>query len=101
MFTLDRLAMAVVRRVPPLEYWWNHQRAARDARLLDPNGLGKPPVLVYQMAKVGSTTVVRSLQQADPERVVLHVHFLSPEMLRGAGARHVQSKGYFGPVVRE
>jgi len=97
MSALDRLAMAVVRRVPPLEYWWNQQRAARDAQLLGPNRSGKPPVLVYQMAKVGSMTVVRSLQQADPERVVLHVHYLSPEMLSGAGALHVQSKGVFGP----
>jgi hypothetical protein len=96
MFTLDSLAMAVVRRVPPLEYWWNQQRAARDARLLDPDGADTAPVLVYQMGKVGSSTVVRSLQQADPEQVVLHVHFLSPEMLSGVGARHVQSKGYFG-----
>jgi len=96
MTALGRLAMAVVRRVPPLEYWWNQQRAARDARLLDPDCSDKPPVLVYQMAKVGSSTVARSLQQADPEQAVLQVHFLSPEMLCGAGARHVRSKGYFG-----
>jgi hypothetical protein len=49
------------------------------------------------MAKVGSATVVRSLQRADPEQVVLHVHFLSPEMLSGTRSLHVRSKGYFGP----
>jgi hypothetical protein len=86
----------VVRRVPPLQYWWSQQRAAREARLLDPDRSDKSPVLVYQMAKVGSSTVVRSLQQADPERAVLHVHFLSPEMLREAGALHRKSNGHFG-----
>lgn len=96
MTALGTLTRGVVRRVPPLQYWWNQQQAARDARLLDPDGSDKPPVLVYQMAKVGSATVVRSLQQADPERVVLHVHFLSAEMLGGVGALHVKSKGNFG-----
>jgi Putative capsular polysaccharide synthesis protein len=96
MSALGKLTMGVVRRVPPLQYWWSRQRAARDARLLDPGASGKPPVLVYQMAKVGSETVARSLQQADPERPVFHVHFLSPDMLSDAGALHAQSKGHFG-----
>ncbi|MDY7015276.1 MAG: hypothetical protein SVX43_17095, partial [Cyanobacteriota bacterium] len=37
----------------------------------------KAPLLVYQMGKVGSTTIVESLQRAVPDRFIFHVHFLS------------------------
>ena len=49
-------------------------------RLLD-----KEPLLVYQMGKVGSTTIVSSLHAAadlNAKYSVYHVHWLSPERLR-------------------
>jgi len=49
-------------------------------RLLD-----KEPLLVYQMGKVGSTTIVNSLHASpdcDAKYSVYHVHWLSPERLR-------------------
>lgn len=39
-----------------------------------------PPILVYQMGKVGSTTVCRSLEAVNLGHRVLHVHFLSNEL---------------------
>ena len=41
----------------------------------------KPPIVVYQMGKVGSSSVVASLKQADLKykHRIYHVHFLTPE----------------------
>ena len=39
----------------------------------------QPAVLVYQMAKVGSQAVVRSLRASRPGRPVFHVHTLTDE----------------------
>lgn len=43
-----------------------------------------PPILVYQMGKVGSLSVYHSLRRALPGRPVFHVHFLTPETLSDA-----------------
>jgi len=42
----------------------------------------QPPVLIYQMGKVGSKTVRDSLQALKLDRRVFHVHFLAPERVR-------------------
>ena len=39
----------------------------------------KPPLLVYQMGKVGSSSVSQSLKKAKIDRHIYHVHFLRPE----------------------
>ena len=44
----------------------------------------KNPVLVYQMGKVGSSSVVRTLKQLNLDSPVLHVHTLSPDHLKFA-----------------
>jgi hypothetical protein len=41
----------------------------------------KPPILVYQMGKVGSSTVARSLERARPGRSVYQVHHLRPDVV--------------------
>ena len=38
---------------------------------------GKAPLIVYQMGKVGSSTVVESLKASDPDRYVYQVHYLT------------------------
>jgi hypothetical protein len=43
-----------------------------------------PPVLVYQMGKVGSETVARSLGDEQLARSVYHLHFLTPQGLARA-----------------
>ena len=44
----------------------------------------KNPVLVYQMGKVGSSSVVDTLKKLDLGSPILHVHTLSPEHLKFA-----------------
>ena len=46
--------------------------------------VANPPILVYQMGKVGSRTVFRSLRNAAQNRPIYHVHFLSHEGIRRA-----------------
>lgn len=67
--------------------------------------LDKEPLLVYQMGKVGSSTIVASLHAAPDTHArysVYHVHWLSPERLRYEeelylSARTQQPAGYFHP----
>lgn len=63
---------------PGLRVAWPAARAAYRLR-----GLGdlrdRPVVLVYQMAKVGSTTVVRSVRASAPGRPVFHCHALTAD----------------------
>ncbi len=43
-----------------------------------------PPIIVYQMGKVGSKTVCKSLQQAKLQNSIYHVHFLSHNGIKEA-----------------
>ncbi len=45
------------------------------------NRYKKPPLLIYQMGKVGSKTVTHSLYKAKIGRHIYHVHFLTPELV--------------------
>lgn len=70
-------------KLGPVRSLHNLRRARRDAALLDPRRPERAPVLVYQMAKVGSTTVQATLASLDPpRRPCIKVHFLSPEGVR-------------------
>jgi len=51
-------------------------RLAAEARLRRPGP--HPPILVYQMSKVGSQSVVASLRGLAPGGPVFHVHFMEP-----------------------
>jgi hypothetical protein len=42
----------------------------------------EPPLLIYQMGKVGSKTIRRSLGAFELDRPVFHVHFLTPDRVR-------------------
>jgi putative capsular polysaccharide synthesis protein len=52
-----------------------------------------PPVLLYQMGKVGSKTIRDSLQAIELDRPVFHVHFLSPERVKKMAR---ERRRYFG-----
>jgi len=43
---------------------------------------GKPPLLIYTMGKVGSSSVLHSLKLLDLDRPLYHLHSLAPEPLR-------------------
>lgn len=56
---------------------------------------GKTPLVIYQMGKVGSTTIVNSLQTLDPKYIFqFHVHVLTPEGLRDV------EREYYGEASR-
>lgn len=58
---------------------------------------GGPPMLVWQMGKVGSSTVYASLRHACPDAPLFHVHMLTEEMLRkGEYFQKQQLKGNEG-----
>ena len=60
-----------------LARWYYHYKLQRaDKRFTE------LPLLVYQMGKVGSKSVVNSLSKADIKRRIYHVHFLSPDLVR-------------------
>jgi hypothetical protein len=40
-----------------------------------------PPLLVYQMGKVGSSSVTESLKTANIDRPIYHIHFLRPDLI--------------------
>lgn len=49
------------------------------------------PIIVFQMGKVGSSTVLETLHRLDLSHPVLHVHTLAPDHLAHAVARQRQS----------
>ncbi|HEY5658239.1 MAG TPA: putative capsular polysaccharide synthesis family protein [Myxococcota bacterium] len=93
MSVLHQIGRVAMRRVPPLRpvvHAWRARRAA--SRLGDP-AADPPPVLVYQMGKVGSSTVARVLRAAAyPD---LHVHSLEPETLRRVYEEQRRAGGRF------
>jgi len=56
--------------------------ARRRAAAIRPEG--PSPLLVYQMGKVGSSSVLRTLESLDLPRPVLHFHYLTPGFLARA-----------------
>lgn len=50
-----------------------------------------PPILIYQVGKVGSTTVYSSLQEAGIDNAVYHVHFLSERGVAEAERAHTDA----------
>jgi Putative capsular polysaccharide synthesis protein len=54
-------------------------KAEREARLAF-SRLDIPPILIYQMGKVGSSTVYKSLKSTPLSDSVLHLHFLSTDL---------------------
>jgi hypothetical protein len=62
----------------PMACMWYRWRRLGDLR-------SRPVVLVYQMAKVGSTTVVRSLRRSHPQLQVFHVHTLTSDGIEALG----------------
>lgn len=56
------------------------------------------PILVYQMGKVGSKTVVQALHNLDIADPIIHVHTLSQSQLEKAIAKERQSHGSHLPA---
>ncbi len=70
-----------LRRIKPLHAMWMRIRAEREARSAFSRPAA-PPILIYQMGKVGSTTVYKSLSGAALPNSILHLHFLSEDLAK-------------------
>ena len=55
------------------------------------------PILVYQMGKVGSSTIIETLKQLDLNVPILHLHTLDPNELKRAIRKQRQSSSHFLP----
>ena len=83
------LARSAARRcihaVPPALAWLRRWQAQRAASQIDPARKDANPVLVYQMGKVGSSTVARTLRACPGlQRPVLSVHCMVPREIEAA-----------------
>lgn len=56
-----------------------------------------PPVLIYQMGKVGSTTVELALKESDLKREIYHFHTLDPSIV----SAHIDERRRFLDTDRE
>lgn len=65
----------------PLQVTKTVLRARHEAKsaFLNPN---TPPIIIYQMGKVGSSTIYNSLIHTSLANPVLHLHFLSPDLAK-------------------
>ena len=52
-----------------------------------------PPILVFQMGKVGSTSILDTLNRMDLGRPIYHAHYLSAEGVRAAKTWHLEQQG--------
>jgi hypothetical protein len=81
-------------------------RAKREARRAFSN-LTAPPILIYQMGKVGSTTVYDSLRAAALPNAIFHLHFISQDFrenkknLKAVGIDPPPYPFYLGDAVRK
>jgi hypothetical protein len=76
-----RILRAALARVLRRSYAATHAAGRTRAALAAWRRRGAEPLLVYQMGKVGSASVLEALRERLPDRDVLHVHFLAPEKL--------------------
>ena len=58
----------------------------------------KNPVIVYQMGKVGSSSVVSTLRQSKMRRPIIQVHTLNEEILKNAVKKHRDLHGSHLPL---
>ncbi|MGV2829104.1 putative capsular polysaccharide synthesis family protein [Myxosarcina sp. GI1(2024)] len=63
-----------------LYYSWKFELSKAVTNIFGSN-LSQPEVIVYQMGKVGSSTIVKSLQKLDLDFKVYHVHALSEQRI--------------------
>jgi hypothetical protein len=101
-----RASKRVLWGLRPVRTLHHLRRARRDAALLDPRRPQQVPVLVHQMAKVGSSTVQATLEALDPPRpACIKVHFLSRDGVRRERALDRRVGGplyvsYYGAIAR-
>jgi hypothetical protein len=71
-----------------------------EARLRLANKGNQEPILIYQMGKVGSSSILDSLRAAKLDRPIFHIHFLNPQNIQRAEDILLRSFGRHGSVNR-
>ena len=77
----DRRIRSLARQLKPLHVFLKTMRARRAVH----QAFAAPsaaPILIYQMGKVGSSSVYHSLRQASLPNAILHLHFISEDVNR-------------------
>ena len=77
---INSLAQKVLRRACDCNYHLAKANYFRELKLAQKN-FSKTPLLIYQMGKVGSSTIKRSLKYFDLDRPVYHLHFLTKDRI--------------------
>jgi hypothetical protein len=81
-------------------------RAKREVRSAFSNP-DTPPIIIYQMGKVGSSTVNQSLKESSLPNPIFHLHFISRDidelrrMYKSAGIYPVPYNFYLGEAIRK
>jgi hypothetical protein len=79
-------------KIPPIQTIHGMREARRVAEEFALAPPDKTPILVYQMAKVGSQTVVRTLESIGLGRPVHHIHYLTAAGTRYGFTRHLRAR---------
>lgn len=58
-----------------------------------------PPILIYTSPKTGSSTVELSLQNADLDRPIYKVHYLSPKNLTISAGKYIRENNANPPII--
>jgi len=89
---VNKILQRVIRRLAYKNYYtarahYHHKLAQCDRKY------SEPPLLVYQMGKVGSKTVIESLKALEIDRRIYHFHMLRPDRI---GEYENWRKKFFG-----
>ena len=100
-----QILIKCIKRIKPLYAVANRLKAKREAKLSFAK-IDSPPIIIYQMGKVGSSTVYESLVGASLSNPILHLHFLSRDLsehrctMKQAGIYPLPYHIYLGEATR-
>lgn len=100
-----QMLIKFIKQIKPLHVIANTLKAKYEATISFSNR-DSPPIIIYQMGKVGSSTVYESLVGASLSNPILHLHFLSRDLsehrrtMKQAGIYPLPYHIYLGEATR-
>jgi len=79
MTAAAQVLIKFIKQQKPIQAIANAHKAKREAAFAFSNP-NSPPIIIYQMGKVGSSTVYKSLMEASLSNPIIHLHFLSRDL---------------------
>ncbi len=95
MSTTKRILFESIKKIKPLHALQLRIKAERETKR-GFSQLHVPPILIYQMGKVGSSTVYKTLKDAALPNSIFHLHFLSNVLIE-AREHHIKGGIYPPP----